>query len=362
MKTVLCLFGGRSTEYEVSLRSVCTVLSGIDRAKYNVLTLGITREGSWLLYEGETEAIRNDTWHTLPGATRPAFLSPDFGEGCLYAMEAGGNENAGATAFSKIPVHVILPVLHGAYAEDGTLQGLLAMTGIPFVGPGCAASAIAMDKAYTKLILNNYDIPQALCRVFTRGEIEGDINAVCAQAEALSHYPLFVKPANAGSSVGVSKAKDRDSLVSALRLAASFDTKVLVEECIVGREIECAVLGNEDPLTTVPGEINPGSDFYDYETKYVTDVSADYIPARIPEDVQDTVRAYAKKIYTVLGCKGLSRVDFFVKEDGGVIFNEINTLPGFTSISMYPKLWAHMGLDLPTLTEALIDTARGGNR
>lgn len=350
-KSVLCLFGGKSTEYKVSLMSVCSVLPALDTDKYDIHTVGITSDGKWYSYTGSLDAIRDDTWHEKTDCLRRAMLSPSFGDGNLYVE--------GETKNSFIPVHidVIVPVVHGAYCEDGTLQGLLSMTGIPYVGPHCAASAVAMDKMFTKLILNNYDIPQAKSAFFTRAEIETAPDEVLTRAEAVDSYPLFVKPANAGSSIGVSKASDRAELLAAMRLAASFDTKVIVEECIVGREVECAVLGNEDAHPSIPGEINPGSDFYDYDTKYITDTSADFIPARISENALEQVRTYAKKIYTVLGCRGLSRVDFFVTKEERIVFNEINTLPGFTQISMYPKLWNYMGKTTAELLDTLIEYA-----
>ncbi len=353
--SVLCLFGGKSTEYKVSLRSACTVLAALDREKYEVTTVGMTEGGAWYAYTGDMDAIRDDTWHTQKAHLRRAMLSPSFGDHTLYIE--GAEENT----FTKKHIDVVVPAVHGAYCEDGTLQGLLSMTGIPYVGPHCAASAVAMDKMLTKLVLNNFDIPQAKCGFFTRTELENAPEATLDRAEAVDRYPLFVKPANAGSSIGVSKANDRDELLRAMKTAAAFDDKVLVEECIVGREIECAVLGNADAVPSVPGEINPGSDFYDYDAKYITDTSADFIPARIPEKTQEEIRAYARKIYTVLGCRGLSRVDFFVcdRENGAprIVFNEINTLPGFTSISMYPKLWSYMGKSTAELLDCLIALA-----
>ena len=351
-KSVLCIFGGRSNEYEVSLRSVCTVLDALDREKYNVLTLGITKEGAWYLYEGPADAIRDDTWRLNSSFLRRAMLSPSFGEGLLFAQRKDWNGT-----FEALRVDVVIPVVHGSYAEDGNLQGLLSMSGIPYVGPHCTASAIGMDKAFTKLILNNYGIPQAKCAVLTRREIETDEAGALARAEAVDGYPLFVKPANAGSSVGVSKVRSRDQLYDALKKAAQYDKKVLVEECIVGREVECAVLGNDDPTPSVPGEIASGADFYDYDAKYITDTSSDCIPAPVKPETLEAVRAYAKRIFTILGCQGLSRVDFFVREDESIVFNEINTLPGFTSISMYPKLWNYMGKTTPALLDELIALA-----
>lgn len=349
-KTVLCLFGGKSTEYKVSLRSVCTVLDALNEEKYRIIRVGMTIDGRWYHYTGTNEKILDDTWHTDTANLRRAMLSSSYGDHNLYV------ETENINTFDTIAIDVVIPMVHGAYCEDGTLQGLLSMTGIPYVGPHTAASAVAMDKVFTKLILNNFGIPQAKCAVLTKSRIDSEPDVCCNEAEAVSAYPLFVKPANAGSSIGVSKADNRAELCSALQLAASYDDKVLVEECIIGREVECAVLGNEHPMASIPGEINSGADFYDYDAKYITDTSSDYIPARISEEALEAVRGYAVKIYEILGCKGLSRVDFFVTADA-IIFNEINTLPGFTSISMYPKMWNHMGKSIPALLDDLIALA-----
>ena len=346
-KTILCLFGGKSTEYKVSLRSVCTVLDALHEEAYNIIRVGITEDGRWYHYTGTNAAILADTWHTDAAHLRRAMLSSSYGDHSLYV------ETDTPNTFDPISVDVVIPMVHGAYCEDGTLQGLLSMTGIPYVGPHTAASAVSMDKVFTKLILNNFGIPQAKCAVLTGSRIASDPTGCCDEAEAVSAYPLFVKPANAGSSIGVSKAENREELLASLRLAASYDSKVLVEECIIGREVECAVLGNESPLAAIPGEINSGADFYDYDAKYITDTSSDYIPARISDSALEAVRTYAVKIYEILGCKGLSRVDFFVTADEAIIFNEINTLPGFTSISMYPKMWNHMGKSISELLDDL---------
>ena len=351
-QTVLCLFGGKSTEYKVSLRSVCTVLDALNEETYNIVRVGITSDGVWYHYTGTKEQILDDTWHTNPVNLRRAMLSSSYGDHNLYI------ETETEHTFETVSIDVVIPMVHGAYCEDGTLQGLLSMTGIPYVGPHTAASAVAMDKVFTKLILNNFGIPQAKCAVLTKSRIASDPLGCCEDSEAVSAYPLFIKPANAGSSIGVSKAENRDALLAALQLAASYDDKVLVEECIIGREVECAVLGNDAPMASIPGEINSGADFYDYDAKYITDTSSDYIPARISDAALEAVRAYAVKIYEILGCKGLSRVDFFVTADEKIIFNEINTLPGFTSISMYPKMWNHMGKSIPALLDDLIAFAK----
>lgn len=355
-QSLLCLFGGKSTEYKVSLMSASHVIPALDPQKYDVHLVGITENGKWYAYFGSLDAIADDTWHTHPQWLRRAVLSASFGDKTLYV------ESDTKNAFTPIAIDVAVPVLHGANGEDGTVQGLLSLSGIPYVGPHCTASAVAMDKMFTRLILSHYDIPQVKTAYLFRSQIENDPETALDTAERVDVYPLFVKPANAGSSIGVSKASNREELRIALRTAASFDTKVLVEECIFGKEIECAVLGNENPIPSVPGEINPGSDFYDYDTKYITDTSEGFIPARIPKETAEQVQMYAKKIFEVLGCKGLSRVDFFVEDGSGrIIFNEINTLPGFTQISMYPKLWNYMGKPAQLLLDELIAYAYKAN-
>ena len=256
-------------------------------------------------------------------------------------------------------IEVAFPVLHGENGEDGTVQGLLELAGIPYVGPHVAASAVSMDKTLTKLVADNACVQQAAWQQVRSSEIGGHMEQVLNSLEEKFDYPMFVKPAGTGSSVGVSKASDRDSLVTALEHAAKFDSKILVEEFINGREIEVAVMGNDSPVASVCGEIDSGAEFYDYDAKYVTDTSVAYIPARIPVEVEEFVREQAVKIYSAIGCKGLSRVDFFVTwEDNRVVFNEINTLPGFTSISMYPKLFAASGIPYNEIIDNLLKLAQ----
>ena len=255
-------------------------------------------------------------------------------------------------------IDVVFPVLHGENGEDGAMQGLLQLAGIPYVGPHISASAVAMDKTLTKLVIDQAGVPQAAWHLVRRNDMQHHMDHVIAALEAKFAYPMFVKPAGTGSSVGVSKAADRTALENALLEAGKFDDKVLVEEFIHGREIEVAVMGNENPVASICGEIDSGADFYDYEAKYVTDTSTAYIPARIDEDVQEIVREAAVKVYQAIGCQGLSRVDFFVTYEGNrVVFNEINTLPGFTSISMYPKLFAASGIPYGELIDELLKLA-----
>ncbi len=343
---VCCLFGGVSTEHKVSLSSVTSVLENIDREKYEPIMLGITQSGRWLLYEGEISLIQSGEWERDSSLTTDAFISPSRLEKCVICADG-----------RKLPIDVVFPVMHGANCEDGTLQGLLTLAGIPYVGPDCESSAICMDKAAAKTVLNAFGIPQARAYIASSLDIEENLEAVISECEKLS-YPLFVKPSRAGSSVGVCKVRDKSELISALSDACAFDKTVLVEEFIKGREIEVAVMGNEHPIASVCGEIDPGSDFYDYETKYLSSTASYYIPARIDEKTSEKVREYALEIYKRLGCKGLSRVDFFVGDR--IIFNEINTLPGFTSISMYPKLFMYSGMSYPEIIDRLITLAIEG--
>ena len=344
---VLCMFGGKSTEYEVSLMSAYSILSNIDREKYEVITLGVTKDGKWLYYEGGLDRIKDGTWFERD--VYSAALIPDCGAKKLLVLK---------DTPEHIDIDVVFPVMHGANCEDGTLQGLFEICGLPYVGPGCLSSAVSMDKVFTKLVLNNYGIPQADFLHFTDTEITAKADECVAKIEEKFDYPVFVKPANAGSSIGTGKARDRAGLADALVNAAKFDSKVIVEEYITAKEIEVAVMGRGNTLrTSVCGEIIPGADYYDYETKYISDVSSDAIPARIPADTAETVRALAAKIYTALGCKGLSRVDFFVTENGRIVFNEINTLPGFTTISMYPKLFLNEGMTYSEIIDNLIALA-----
>lgn len=351
-QTVLCLFGGKSSEYEVSLISAHSILSNIDREKYNVITVGITKGGDWYLYGGDIEMIKDGSWCGDEKSLSRAFISPSPSDRGLVILNEQGYE--------KLAVDVVFPIMHGANAEDGTLQGLLELSGIPYVGCGCAASAIGMDKGFTKLVVSHYGIPQARCEIIGEADL-ADLDGVISRCEKLGSYPIFVKPANAGSSVGASKVGSREELLPALKLAAEQDSKIIVEEYIKGKEIEVAVIGNGPYTASVCGNINPGADFYDYDAKYSADsASFSEIPAKIKPETAEKVREYAKIIASALGASGLSRVDFFVYEKGGeekIIFNEINTLPGFTTISMYPKLLIHDGFTYPEIIDRLISLA-----
>ena len=347
--SVCILFGGISPEHEVSLRSAESVLNNIDHNKYNVFPLGITKEGDWILFGGtDYSMLPGGQWMDHPD-NRRATISPVRGQG-LLSFEGD--------CVVREHIDVVFPVLHGENGEDGAMQGLLQMAGIPYVGPHVAASAVAMDKTLTKLVVDNAGITQAAWQLVRDVDVEERMDRTLESLEKRFQYPMFVKPAGTGSSVGVSKATNREALREALLSASVYDKKILVEEFIHGREVEVAVMGNDSPVASICGEIDSGADFYDYDSKYVTDTSTAYIPARIPEDVAEQVRDAAVKVYSVVGCQGLSRVDFFVTyEDNRVVFNEINTLPGFTSISMYPKLFAASGIPYGQLIDELLKLA-----
>ena len=347
--SVCVLFGGISPEHEVSLRSAEFVLNSLDPEKFNIFPVGITKNGDWVLYGGtDYSLLPTGEWKDCP-ENRRAAISPVRGQG-LLSFEGD--------CVVREWIDVVFPVLHGENGEDGAMQGLLQMAGIPYVGPHVAASAVAMDKTLTKLVVDQAQIRQAAWMLVRANDVDTRVDWVMDQVEKKFAYPVFVKPAGTGSSVGVSKASDRETLSTALLKAATYDSKVLVEEFISGREVEVAVMGNESPVASICGEIDSGAEFYDYDAKYVTDTSVAYIPARISEDVAEQVRDAAVRIYSAIGCQGLSRVDFFVTFDGDeVVFNEINTLPGFTSISMFPKLFAASGIPAEQLVEQLLQLA-----
>ena len=346
---VCVLFGGISPEHEVSLRSAESVLQNLDPEKYNIIPVGITKDGDWILYGGtDYSQLPSGQWLENPD-NRRAAISPIRGQGLLLFE--------GDCVVREL-VDVVFPVLHGENGEDGAMQGLLQMAGIPYVGPHVAESAVAMDKTLTKLVADNAGVPQAAWQLVRAAELRCRMEQIVTQIETKFSYPVFVKPAGTGSSVGVSKAMDRTQLEQALQKAGAFDDKILVEEFIHGREVEVAVMGNDSPVASICGEIDSGAEFYDYDAKYVTDTSVAYIPARIDEDVAEQVREQAVKVYSAIGCKGLSRVDFFVTyEENRIVFNEINTLPGFTSISMYPKLFAASGIPYGELLDQLLTLA-----
>lgn len=340
MKDLLILFGGKSGEYEVSEMSAASVLSNIDTDKYNIIKIGITKDGRWFKTDASPEQIKSGEWDLMP--KQSAFLSPDTSHHGIFVE--GKLQN----------VDVIFPVMHGDYCEDGCIQGLFELSGIPYVGPGVLASAAGMDKSATKLFAAASGVPQAKWYITSPAASEEEIEKI----ESEFSYPIFVKPCNAGSSLGISKAGNRAELEKAIAEAAKFDSKILCEEYIDGYEVECAVLGNEDTRASVVGQITPSNEFYDYSAKYIDNASGLTIPANIPEETAEKIREYAVTVFKALGCRGMSRVDFFVLRGSGEIkFNEINTLPGFTSISMYPKLWEKSGIPYSELIDKLIEYA-----
>ena len=347
--SVCVLFGGMSPEHEVSLRSAESVLNNMDPEKYDIFPVGITKEGEWILFGGtDYSRLPTGQWRDEPN-NRSCVISPVRGQG-LLSFEG--------ESVVRQHIDVVFPVLHGENGEDGAMQGLLQLAGIPYVGPHVSASAVSMDKTLTKLVADQAGVTQAAWQLVRRCDLDSRMEQTLDLLEGRFDYPMFVKPSGTGSSVGVSKAADRNALENALRAAAVYDEKILVEEFIRGREVEVAVMGNASPMASVCGEIDSGADFYDYDAKYITDTSTAYIPARIPEEVEEQVREAAVKIYSAIGCQGLSRVDFFVTyDDNRVVFNEINTLPGFTSISMYPKLFDASGIPYGQLIDELLKLA-----
>ncbi len=347
-KTIAVIFGGRSSEHEVSCMSVINVASHIDTSKWNILLIGITKDGRWLLADS-IDAIRDGSWRK---SAVSAVISPDACKKCAVIM--GANDDSR----KEVRLDVVFPIMHGKYGEDGTIQGLLEMAGIPYVGCGVLSSAVCMDKFYTKIIVDSIGIRQAAFVGVHDYELK-DMDAVVRRVEEKLDYPVFIKPSQAGSSCGVSKAHDRESLIKGLQTAAAFDAKILVEEFIRGREIESAVFGGNDGEVFVSGvgEILAAAEFYDYDAKYNNPASMTVIDPDLPEETVEAIRKDAAAIFRAVDGTGLSRVDFFVAEDGEVIFNEINTMPGFTAISMYPMLMEARGVDKDRLVENLIESA-----
>ena len=349
LKNVLVVFGGVSSEHEVSCVSASFVMANIPTDKYTVYAIGITKQGEWYLFEGEASELPEDRWLSSGKCTK-ALVSADRADGGVIVFRESGIE--------KIKIDAIFPVLHGKNGEDGTIQGLFELSGIPYVGCDTLSSACCMDKAVTNTLADNNGIKQAKWLSIILSQYNKDSSDFIRKAEEYLGYPIFVKPANAGSSVGISKAIDEQSLRNAIDTAFVQDKKIVLEAFVDGYEVECAVLGNSEPMPTVVGQIVPANEFYDYEAKYNNDNSLLYIPAKITLEQQEGVRRTAVKAFQALGCSGLARVDFFVtKKDGEIIFNEINTIPGFTSISMYPKLCEQSGIPYPKLLDRLFKLA-----
>ncbi len=345
--TVAIIFGGESPEHEVSCASAANIISNMSLERYNIVPIYITKEGKWLLYDGHLDNIRNLNWDKYG---TPAILSPDkTHKGVLRIV---------SDKVKVIPLDVIFPVLHGAYGEDGKIQGLFELSGIPYVGCGTDTSAICMDKAFAKAIVKGLKINQAdyICLYSNGNE---DFDEIKKLVRYKIGYPCFVKPANAGSSVGISKVKCKDELSDALKKAFLVDRKIIVEKCIVGREFECAVLKYEKSgtLASCVGEVLAADEFYTYDAKYNNKASQTIVPADLPEETAQEIRRSAVAIFDAVDGRGLSRVDFFVDEAGKIIFNEINTMPGFTAISLYPTLWEQEGIPVTDLLDKLIMSA-----
>lgn len=334
---IAILFGGQSAEHNVSRKSAYSVIKNIDTELFEIVTIGITKKGMWLPYYGAAEAIPDGSWEKSI-----AYEAQNPIGNCLDIISS---------------CDVVFPVLHGQNGEDGTVQGLLELLGVPYVGCGILSSATCMDKFCVKSILRYAKIPQCRYVAVYRHVLEQDINAYNAEIAEKIGYPCFVKPAGGGSSVGVHKVKTEAKLQEALLDAQKFDRKVLVEEFVDGREIECAVLGNINAKAAAPGEIIPSKEFYDYEDKYIKNESRQCIPADIPPETAQSIKNLALRAYNALDCSGLARVDFFLKKDGTVLLNEINTMPGFTEISMYSKMWEAEGMSFKSLITELINLA-----
>ena len=351
------IFGGRSGEHEVSLASATSVMANLDKKKYEVVPIGITKEGGWLL---GTEPARlmaaeqhiNHTENTETETTTAVTLTGDPRMRRLIPLESGEQlQDNGA-------LDVIFPVLHGPYGEDGTLQGLLDMADVPYVGCGVLGSALGMDKEKMKMVFQAVGLPSVDYLVYRRNEWERSPKTIMNAIEQRLGYPCFVKPVNLGSSVGINKAHDRAELEHAINVAAEYDRKIIIDRGINCRELECAVLGNDEPLASVVGEVIASNEFYDYHAKYIDNKSKVIIPADIPQATAEEVRRQAVTAFLALDLSGLARVDFFLeKESGQVYINEVNTMPGFTQISMYPKLWEASGLTYAQLLDRLVELA-----
>lgn len=347
MKNVLIIFGGVSSEHDISCISATSVLKNIPRDIYNVYMLGITKDGKSYLYSGSFENLEKDCWLTDESKLTKAIISSSREDHGIIVFE--GN------TVKTVYIDVCFPVMHGKNGEDGTMQGLLTVAGIPFVGCNTMSSAVCMDKAITNSICDVNGIAQAKWLYITKYDFEKSGREFAKRCAQYLGFPCFVKPANAGSSVGVRKSADEESLYEDLKYALSFDSRVVVEEGIIGAEVESAVLGNNEIFVGEIGEIVPCNEFYDFEAKYIDGSTALHIPARISKEKQEEIKEVAAKAYKAFGCSGLARIDFFVREsDGAVLLNEPNTIPGFTSISMYPMLMKEAGITYSELIDRLL--------
>jgi len=341
-KTVAIIFGGYSPEYEVSLKSAYSIICAINREKYDVILIGITRQGHWYKYTGSVEDIPTDKWHDYDAVLTRAIISPERGGGIIEIRDG---------SIADVPIDVAFPVLHGRYGEDGTIQGLCELAGIPCVGAGSASSALCMDKdrAHKLVSLAGISVPEAVCFEYFPSDEE-----IFAAAEKLG-LPLYVKPVKAGSSFGISKIESMEELTDAVKLAFFFDDAVILEENIDGFEVGCAVVGNDELTVGRVDEIELSDGFFTFEEKYTLKTSKIHMPARISTDMESKLQETAKVIYKILGCRGYCRIDIFLTKGNRIVFNEANTIPGFTAQSRFPKMMQELGIDYPNLVERLID-------
>jgi len=342
-KTVAVVFGGYSPEYEVSLSSAHSIINAINREKYEVLQIGITRQGKWLRYTGPVDSIPVDEWQTDEELLTTAFLSPERGSGFVVIDKCGGAVT--------VSVDIVFPVMHGRYGEDGTIQGLCELAGIPVVGAGAASSALCMDKdrAHKLVSLAGIKTTNTVCFEYPPTDEE-----LLSKAQSL-RFPLFVKPVKAGSSIGISKVRDYSELPGAVREAFRYDDAVLIEEGVDGFETGCAVVGNHELRTGRVDEVELAGEFYDYKEKYTPSTAKVYAPARIDADTEHRLQETAKQVFRTLGCRGYARIDIFLSGKGEIIFNEANTIPGFTTNSRFPRMMKCVGVDFPELVDMLID-------
>ncbi len=341
-KVVAVIFGGESSEYEVSLKSACSVIENLDTEKYSVIKIGITRDGKWLRYNGNLDKIKNNTWFLDNGCTK-VMISPSKGD--REIIEIKNN------VLIHTKIDIVFPILHGKNGEDGTLQGLLEISGIRYVGCNVAASSICMDKDYAHKIVSyaGFDVPNSLA--IDHQTDEKEINDF---AENVG-YPIYVKPAKEGSSIGITKSKNKYELFQGIDEALKFDDKVVLEENINGFEVGCAILGKNDLIVGTVDEIEVPSGFFDFKEKYTLEHSKIHLPARIDNKLSEKIKETAKGIYRALGCSGLSRVDMFVDEKNRIVFNEVNTLPGFTTGSRFPNMLLHSGIEYKEILDKLIE-------
>ena len=363
------LYGGRSGEHEVSLASAAAVFGNLDKKRYEPVAIRIDKDGRWALADRAPtatsaaeviEQARLDAARPLRSGREVHFMARPSEETILSIDRAAASgDDLGRAIVTGLNLDVIFPVLHGPYGEDGTIQGLLELANVPYVGAGVLASAVGMDKAMMKVVFAAAGLPICAHRVVLRHDWERRRPTVVRELVAALGFPMFVKPANLGSSVGISKAKDPADLADAIDLAGSFDRKIVVEAAVpAAREIECAVLGNDDPEASLPGEVIPSREFYDYEAKYIDDASRTVIPADLPEPVASDIRRLSIAAFKAIDGAGMARVDFLLSRESGQIYvNEVNTIPGFTTISMYSKMWAASGVDYPALLDKLIALA-----